>query len=49
LWYVYYTIDDTDGDGNPDVITVYSIEHSTAQPFAINTGQFDADAEEEGE
>ena len=41
LWYVYYTIDDADGDGKPDTVTVYSIEQSASQPFAINTGQFD--------
>ena len=41
LWYVYYAIDDADKDGKPDTLTVHALEHSTAEPFAINTGQFD--------
>lgn len=45
LWYVYYTIVDTDNDGKPDRINVVSVEHSSAQPYAINTGQFDTDVE----
>ncbi len=49
LWYVYYSIVDADADGVPDTLLVYAVEHSTAQPFAINTGQFDADAGDDGE
>ena len=47
LWYVYYSIVDANGDGNPDTLLVYAVEHSTAQPFAINTGQFDANTEDD--
>ena len=41
LWYVYYTINDTDGDAKPDAITVTDVVHSGSEPYAINTGQFD--------
>ena len=49
LWHIYYTIADVDKDGAPETVIVISVEHSSAQPFAINTGQFDADTEDDGE
>lgn len=49
LWYIYYTIAGTNSGGGAETIVVLSVEHSSAQPYAINTGQFDADVEDDGE
>lgn len=41
LWFVFYTLDNPDGDNKPGTLTVHAVHHSRAEPFAINTGQFD--------
>ncbi|MBC7808662.1 MAG: hypothetical protein H7145_21215 [Akkermansiaceae bacterium] len=49
LSHIYQAAADVNNDGTPETIVIVPVEHSGSQPFVINTGQSDADAEDHGE
>lgn len=44
LWYVFYSLHDTNGDGVADLIRIHQVRHSAARPLSVE-GDVDADGE----